>query len=54
MFKELENLVYNTDEQMKNGNDKSATVGLGGLRINAKVVEGKSLEEILNSKELAR
>lgn len=52
MFEELENLVYTKDEQVTN--EKTATVGFKGLRISAKVVEGKSLEEILRGEELVR
>ena len=53
MFKELENLVYTNDEQMKK-TQKSATIGFNGLRISAKVAEGKELEEILKEKEMVR
>ena len=54
MFKELENLVYTNDEQMINKNDKFATARINGVRISAKVVEGKSLEEILSQEEMLR
>lgn len=51
MFKELENLVYTEDEQIKK---ETATVEFKGLRINAKVASGKNLEEILSQDELVR
>lgn len=54
MFEELKNLVLDNEQMMSNIKDKTATIGFGGLRINAKVVDGKSLELLLSKEELTR
>ena len=44
MFEELNKLVYTEEENVKK---ETATFGFKGIKINAKVVNGKNLEDML-------
>ena len=54
MFEELRNLVFDNEQMINNIENNAATVGFKGLRISAKVVDGKNLEDILGKEEIIR